>query len=550
MFTTRFVNMVKFYRTSTLCDVNILLNNCVIKAHKLLLSVSSQYLHTLIDKYLINDTINLSHLDSNAVKIILKFIYSINNQDKIIDFNNIDSVLEAADFLQVDDVLIFCKIYIKDNIYKNLNKAYELMSKYYVNDDMLYNTIIKYIKNNFKNIIINKSFKDYNIYLFDEFLKSDNYSICYSDDDIFEDIVYWIMYNKTNRIKYAKDLFNNVNIDLVSNNNIEIASKKLDLSINELEFNNNIIRLKKNMYFCYKDENHNNIFYRTTKYGYEKIKMPTENIFYEDIYGDVEILDKEISIKSITSSDENIFMYNKDANEILKYDIDNKSYSIIDVDLVCLSDNPAMIVYKNYLYIIYPHEKGTITRIIDINNYSNKSHLKIINKELYDIKTVIVENNIYFIGLNKSNNKNHLYKLVKNKWIECTKPNVTRENGTVSSVDGKIYYMGGMNLDLNWTCVSECYDTKTDTWSFLESLPFKIVNSVSYVVKDTIVIICGMFLHKVFLDNIFNVHKIITYNTKTKKYKTYDDNDKIYKNFPYLIYRIIYINNKSFTILN
>ncbi|APG58389.1 Kelch repeat and BTB domain-containing protein 1 [BeAn 58058 virus] len=47
MFNTRFVNMVKFFRTSTLCDVKIILNDCVIQAHKFLLCVSSKYLHTL-----------------------------------------------------------------------------------------------------------------------------------------------------------------------------------------------------------------------------------------------------------------------------------------------------------------------------------------------------------------------------------------------------------------------------------------------------------------------------------------------------------------------
>ncbi|APG58207.1 virion structural protein [BeAn 58058 virus] len=365
------------------------------------------------------------------------------------------------------------------------------------------------------------------------------------------------MYNKNDRIKYAKDLFiNNVNIDLVSNYKIEIASEKLDLSINELEFNNNIIRLTNNMYFCYRDEENNNIFYKTTKSGYYRIKMPTvdENIYYEDVYDDIENLDREITVKSITSSNGNIFMYNNDENELLKYNINNNSYSIIDVDLFCFSEPPSMIVYKNYLYVIYPYKNKTITKILSINNYySNKLYLKVINEELFDIKTIIIDNTLYFIGFTRpENNKycqNKLFKLVNEEWVECAKPNLVRESGCVNSVNGKIYFIGGMNLELNWTNDAECYDPKTDTWTPLEPIPFKLVNSISYVVKDTIVMICGVFLHNVFLDNGFNVHKIITYNTKTKKYKSYDD-DKIYKKYSCFIDRIKYIDNKSFTIIN
>ncbi|XP_043910310.1 hypermethylated in cancer 1 protein isoform X2 [Protopterus annectens] len=98
-----------------LCDVIIVVQNALFRAHKNILAASSVYLKSLVVH---DNLINLDHdmVSPGIFRVILDYIYTgrLGDGEHIID-QNFGAVLAAASYLQISDLVTLCKKRLKRN---------------------------------------------------------------------------------------------------------------------------------------------------------------------------------------------------------------------------------------------------------------------------------------------------------------------------------------------------------------------------------------------------------------------------------------------------
>ncbi|QHR82552.1 kelch-like protein [Brazilian porcupinepox virus 1] len=542
MLKNSFKNIRYFFKSSILCDVNIKLkdgNN--IKAHKLILSAFSPYFNNLINKYIKDDEIDLTYLDSDAVRLIIDFIYDDNKNFIDINFNNIFNVLLAADFLQIDDIVSQCKIYMVNSLYNdntNIVLIYNIISTVLYNDKTMLKSLNEYIENRFIDIYKNKWFLKYPLYLFSKFLQVDKY-IFYSYNDIAKNIIEWINYNKE-RMSYIKDLINYIDTDIIDKDKLDSLCK---LNMDNELFNNidnsyKKIRLFDNIFYFSQNYYDYSSLFRSSKIGINKLYVPFQEEYF---YGSIISINNKIYI---------IGCYKNNSDTlIIEYNLANSEYNIINVFPEKIK-SPGLAILGNYLYIISAYNGITLIKVMDINTYKVFDK-EPINKELYNIFTTIVEDTLYIIGNNnkhymkiyKYNEDNvYMFKLVNDNWVKCKSPTNIRINGSFNSVGKNIYYMGGIDINNKPTDIIEYYDTENDTWECsIYRLPTNLPSCGSFVINDTIYIMNGIVK---MLDFDIVLYTLITYNTKTGNIKY-----RLCNKYREDISDILFINNNTFTIL-
>lgn len=97
-----------------LCDVIIMVENTLFRAHKSVLAATSHYLKSLV----LHD--NLIHLDPDMVdpavfQQILDFIYTGKLSDETFEVFNLSSLLKTANYLQLNDLANLCSSKINQN---------------------------------------------------------------------------------------------------------------------------------------------------------------------------------------------------------------------------------------------------------------------------------------------------------------------------------------------------------------------------------------------------------------------------------------------------
>lgn len=103
-----------FRNSGRFCDINIVINDERINAHKLILSGASEYFSILFSNNFIDSNeyeVNLSHLDYQSVNDLIDYIYGI---PLSLTNDNVKYILSTADFYKLDLPLRSVKItYLK-----------------------------------------------------------------------------------------------------------------------------------------------------------------------------------------------------------------------------------------------------------------------------------------------------------------------------------------------------------------------------------------------------------------------------------------------------
>ncbi|QHR82555.1 kelch-like protein [Brazilian porcupinepox virus 1] len=550
-----------FFRESILCDVKIVLeDNYTINAHKLILSIISPYFNKLIlGGYIENDTIDLSHLDKDAVIDVFDYIYNNYDSDRSdsgeiyfnLDMDNILSILEVGEFLQIDIIVKSCKYYIKNCIDSkdiDLVLIYNMVSILLHNDEDLLYRIGKHISKNFIHIDNQKYYLRYPFYLFLEFLKVNEY-IFYNDNNIFDSIIDWVKHDDSdNRKKHIIELLKYLNIDSVDEERKKILFDEFNINhelLNESEYSKKV-RLFENI--CYYDKKYfrDGALYISCKNLLKKI-----DINLSSLRG------------SITSKGRDIFIVgncnDKNISIISKYNIDNSRYEIIH-SINEKIYKPSLQIIENNLYIIYRLNNvvNIKTMNIETNLLDFKESIKI---RLYNIDTTVVNGILYIIGniryfnnnnipISMSEGETYMVKLQNNKITKCKKPNDTKRiNGSLTNINNFIYYMGGVYIDdKKKSNTVECYDINNDEWSFIEPLP-KSINSGGIITRENKIYIFDNVMKM--YDNTISISTLIEYNTLTKKYRyNYHDSETCCNcSCCYCVEYMVNVSNNSVTLL-
>ena len=162
-FSNRYLSLDLDYLNSmresgTLCDIILIVEGVQFPAHKVVLAACSPYFQAMFtssfkEKYMSRQEIH--GISSEAFSILLSFIY--NGKDLVIKDDNVESLLEASSFLQLDHVKALCSVHLKSMISShNFLEIRDIATRY--DSKEVTQACDKFISFNFHKIVTSPSF--------------------------------------------------------------------------------------------------------------------------------------------------------------------------------------------------------------------------------------------------------------------------------------------------------------------------------------------------------------------------------------------------------
>ena len=192
-------------------DVSIIVENECIQANKMVLSCHSLFFEKMFrcemkEKY--EKQVNIQNVDGKAATILIDYMYtgSIN-----IDDENVIKLLAAADYLQMQDVKLFCFQYLESNI--TTEKWFVILKAVTMyRGDELIDGVYEYVSKNFSEVAQTNDFKT----LVNEDLKYLLFNLSrneISETALYYGFMHWAKYDAKSRKDKLLDLFQHVGID-------------------------------------------------------------------------------------------------------------------------------------------------------------------------------------------------------------------------------------------------------------------------------------------------------------------------------------------------
>ncbi len=90
-------------------------------------------------------------------------------------------------------------------------------------------------------------------------------------------------------------------------------------------------------------------------------------------------------------------------------------------------------------------------------------------------------------------------------WIQKTDMPTPRDQPTIAEIEGKLYLMGGWNLNISTSALDtfDIYNPLLDKWELTQKMPYNVTDHVSGVVDKKIFLIGGMWALNVIGDDIY-----------------------------------------------
>ncbi|QDJ95122.1 BTB kelch-domain protein [Hypsugopox virus] len=477
----------------TFCDIILVSDNVKIKAHKLILSSSSDYFKAMLGgnfKEANMQEITIYGIDYNTLQTLIEYMYTgILN----ITESNVELLLMKADYLQIKTAVTLCENFLlkKITIY-NCIKMYNYAKEYNRYD--LSNSILDFIIGNIMDIVNNPMFKQLSYSTVYDILKSDNLNV-YDEDLVINILLKWLNY--TSNICTTK-LLKCIRLSLVSDNAFKILQQhplvnenlkcvKLLLSVKHrnliprINTIDSVIALGTKKFSLLKVPLNSSL---TKKWSIETF-LPVHRQNFS-----VAILDLNIYIAGGT--------INGFATNIVScYDTINKTWkdvTSLKTPRYCTS----MVVYKNRLVII-GGKNNFQNYLNDVESWhpgkTTWTKLPNLNNESFDISSVVVDDRIFNIGgvkhcknryKIKSKCINTVETLTRYGWIERSSLFEPRAGMLVASYENFIYATGGYML--NTTNNNKIFDRSTnlykynimtDTWSLITPLNMVKTNNIN-----------------------------------------------------------------------
>jgi len=231
---------------NTFCDFTIKTESREFPVHKCLLGLMSDYFRGMFqvemaEKYQ-NYALVKQQLHTDTVAVVLDFLYG--NLDSV-TMDNVQKVLEAADYLQIPKLLEYCAELISCNLSeKSFFQSWQCARQY--NLSKLVEICLKFVSGNFTALSRRSELLSLQLAFFEDFLEArDNTT---SEEQVFETIISWINFDKESRQWYFEDLFNDINLDEVSKSflNLEISNDELVLE-NSVASKKVLLAMRKHM---------------------------------------------------------------------------------------------------------------------------------------------------------------------------------------------------------------------------------------------------------------------------------------------------------------
>lgn len=197
-----------------LCDVELRAGDTKIFGHKVVLAAISDYFKAMFTGKMEESfvrTIYLHDIDEKSVAHLIDFAYSGHIS---ININNVESLLITANILHVSKVITACSEFLVRQLHpSNCLGFLEFSERLSLLE--LKRSCLEFAAENFMDLVQYEEFGYASFQTVKTLISNENIIIS-SEDHTFDFIEKWILFDKKNRIIYFNELFEEINISMLS----------------------------------------------------------------------------------------------------------------------------------------------------------------------------------------------------------------------------------------------------------------------------------------------------------------------------------------------
>ena len=230
-----FIAQERFYGP---CDVTLLVKDGIIKAHKNILSKSSNFFESLLNSNMresIEGVVRFETLSKADLGDVLEFIYT--GSVHILSEDHAKELIAIADYMLIQQLKDLAGRVLANtlNIF-NCISTYHFAERYQCKE--LFSDTRKFIVGNFTAVAKTKGFLDLALEDFEIWISSDEINVS-AEEDVFKILLTWIDHDKSERKKCFETLFKHIRLpfvtrdylhrDIVTNDFVRVNERCLDL---------------------------------------------------------------------------------------------------------------------------------------------------------------------------------------------------------------------------------------------------------------------------------------------------------------------------------
>ncbi|KAK4876423.1 hypothetical protein RN001_012845 [Aquatica leii] len=198
---------------SILCDVEIIVEGKVIKAHRAVLAASSPYFNAMFTSDLCEKdqrSVELHAISPNVLTTLIDFVYSGEIE---INQNNVQELMIAADMLELEDVVLGCAEYLIKELHAvNAIGIYRFAESH--NWRNLQSAALQFIQSHYPQIINEDEIYELPKDQIIQFLSSENLQVD-SEFQVFQSAIRWINHDIVERRRYVFEVLKYVRLSLL-----------------------------------------------------------------------------------------------------------------------------------------------------------------------------------------------------------------------------------------------------------------------------------------------------------------------------------------------
>ncbi|XP_019636329.1 PREDICTED: kelch-like protein 26 [Branchiostoma belcheri] len=442
-------------KAGSLCDVDILVDKCTIKAHRVILAASSDYFRAMFTsgmKECEQSQVELHGLSAKGVSSCIEFIYS--SEVKLEGVEHAENVLSTACMLQLPLLVELCCQYLTKTLDVNtcihiasLATLYSLSTLKSAVDLFIFKNFPKFSQTEH---FLNLSADELMFYIDDDRLEVKN------ELEVFNAVVKWVKHEKKARVTDAKRLMSCVRFPLLYLEELRVHVIVVDFMIEDKGCK---ALIEEAMMYHSNPYLENKLQNRRTK-----VRSDSPSVVFVGGESKADQNGQRREDRSEASEVYNMMFWEQEAEKDLEWQ------PLCTPGLI--RANHAVAVMDGFLYLAGGYEMPQYLSVVG----------SLINTAAcfrYDPRFDI--------------------------WLHLSPMKCSRGNFSLLPWKGRLYAIGGSNDRLKTLASVEAYTTEVDSWEFVRSLEEVICYQAACVCDGT------MYISGGYNDDVFTNH-MFTYN--------------------------------------